>query len=122
MKCVSSTLGTVNSETDMSFKAKATELIEWAMTCGEGMEILPVWVMDTGRLTEKRPAYIKMAAPDDYVKNIRGDQPQDIYLVVKIPHAVHEKWANWSHQPEGIKRNTGNIIGDDPVVKDVEHE
>lgn len=100
----------------MSFKAKATELVTWTLTTQKDIEILPVWVMDTGRLNEKRPAYVKMAVPDDYVKNLKGDQPQDIYLMLKVPHDVHEEWVNWSSQPTGIQKATGNFIGDSAVV------
>jgi hypothetical protein len=94
----------------LSFKEKATELIEWSITCSEPMEVLPVWVLDTGRLNEKRPAYVKMAVPDDYVKNLKGDQPQDIYLLVKVPHDTHERWVDWSSQPSGIQKATGVFI------------
>lgn len=92
----------------MSFKEKSGGLIDWVrLVHPEAMEILPIWVMDTGRLTEKRPAYAKIAVPDDYVKNIKGDRPQDIYLLIKVPHAIHEEWVNWEHMPEGIKKATG---------------
>lgn len=95
----------------MSFKAKSTELVTWTLSNQKEIEILPVWVMDTGRLNEKRPAYVKMAVPDDYVKNLNGVDPQHIYLMVKIPYDVHEEWINWSSQPSGIRNATSTWIG-----------
>ena len=100
----------------MSFKAKATELVTWTLSNQKEIEILPVWVMDTGRLNEKRPAYVKMAVPDDYVKNLNGVDPQHIYLMVKIPYNVHESWVEWSSQLSGIRNATSTWIGEDPVT------
>lgn len=94
----------------LSFKEKSTELVSWTINNSKNLEILPVWVLDTGRLNEKRPAYLKMAVPDDYVKNLNGDQPRHIYLLVKINHEVHEEWVNWSSQPTGIQKATGVFI------------
>ena len=100
----------------MSFKKMSTDLVNWTLSNQREIEILPVWVMDTGRLNEKRPAYVKMAVPDDYVKNLTGVDPKHIYLMVKIPYEVHEEWINWSSQPEGIKKATSTWIGEDPVT------
>ncbi len=92
----------------MSFSDKAKELLQWVLTVDDKqMEVLPVWVTDTGRLNEKRPAYVKMAVPDDWVKNLNGHQPQDVYLMVRIPHEEHERYVTWSGSPDSIKQATG---------------
>ena len=92
----------------MSFKEKAKELIQWVLTVDDSnMEILPVWVLDSARLNTKRPAKITIAVPDDYVKNLNGLDLQDVYLMVKVPHATHEEFVNWSGQPDAIKKATG---------------
>lgn len=96
----------------MSFSKKAAELIDWVRVCYDWnkMDILPVWVLDSARLNPKRPANITMAVPDDYVKNLNGLDPHDIYLFIKIPHEVHEEFVNWSKQPDTIKKATGIYI------------
>lgn len=92
----------------MSFKEKAKELIQWVLTVDDSkMEILPVWVLDSARLNQKRPANITIAVPDDYVKNLNGLDQQDVYLMVKVPHVTHEEFVNWSGQPDAIKKATG---------------
>ena len=92
----------------MSFKEQAAELLDWVHVVEpESMDILPIWVLDSGRLNEKKPARLTIAVPDDWVKNLNGDQPQDVYLLVKVPHKTHEQFVNWSHQPDSIKRATG---------------
>lgn len=109
----------------MSFSKKAAELLDWVRVVEpESMEILPIWVLDSGRLNEKKPARLTIAVPDDWVKNLNGDQPQDVYLLVKVPHKTHEEFVNWSGQPDSVKRATGiqlehvrNKGGDDPVVE-----
>ena len=108
----------------MSFKEQAAELLDWVhLVEPESMDILPIWVLDSGRLNEKKPARLTIAVPDDWVKNLNGDQPQDVYLLVKVSHKTHEQFVNWNHQPDAIKRATGiqleqvrNKGGDDPVV------
>lgn len=97
----------------MSFSDKAKELLDWVRVVHlEKMEVLPVWVLDSARLNPKRPANITMAVPDDYVKNLNGLDPQDVYLFVKVPHEVHEEFVNWSKQPDAIKKATGIFIED----------
>lgn len=95
----------------MSFKKSAKELIEWAWLCADDeVEVLPVWVLDDARLNPKRPANITIAVPDEYVKNLRGDQPQDVYVLVRVKNKAHEEWAHLQAQPDAIKKATGIYI------------
>ena len=50
-------------------------------------------VMDSARQNAKRPAYLKLAVPDELVKALRGsaDRQQDMVLLVKIPKKVVER-------------------------------
>lgn len=98
----------------MSFRENAKSLIEWVFLCDDknDIELLPVWVLDSARLNPKRPANITIAVPDEYVKNLNGLDPQDVYVMVRVKHNVHEEWANLSKQPDGIKKATGIFIGD----------
>lgn len=95
----------------MSFKQSAKELIEWAWLCADDeVEVLPVWVLDDARLNPKRPANITIAVPDEYVKNLRGDQPQDVYVLMRVKNKAHEEWAHLQAQPDAIKKATGIYI------------
>ena len=60
----------------------------------ERVEALPVdrLVMDSARQNLKRPAYVKLAAPDDLVKTLRGDpNSRDLVLVVRVPREILER-------------------------------
>ena len=50
-------------------------------------------VMESARQNPKRPAYVKLAVPDEDVKALRGspDQRQDMLLLVRIPKEVQER-------------------------------
>jgi len=49
-------------------------------------------VTDSARRNEKRPAWLKIAVPDDMVKNVRGSQnARDLVLLVQIPREVLER-------------------------------
>ncbi len=49
-------------------------------------------VTDSARRNEKRPAWLKIAVPDDMVKNVRGSQKsRDLVLLVQIPREVLER-------------------------------
>ena len=61
----------------------------------ERIAVLPVdqLVMDSARGNDKRPAYVKLAVPDDMVKALRGaaDKSRDVFLLVSIPKEVRER-------------------------------
>jgi len=60
----------------------------------EKIELVPVekLVIDSARQNEKRPAYIKLAVPDEMVKSVRGKrQDRDVVLLVRIPNEVLDR-------------------------------
>ena len=102
----------------MSFKESARELIKWAwLVADDEVEVLPVWVLDSARLNPKRPANITIAVPDEYVKNLNGLDPQDVYVMVRVKHEAHEEWAKIQAQPDSIKKATGIWIQEDQNVR-----
>ena len=50
-------------------------------------------VMESARQNDKRPAYLKLAVPDEVVKALRGspDKRQDMLFLVSIPKEVQER-------------------------------
>lgn len=60
----------------------------------EKVEIVPLGelVLDSARKNDKRPAWVKLALPDEVVKNLRGRQ-QDLepVFLVRIPQEVSER-------------------------------
>ena len=50
-------------------------------------------LMDSARENDKRPAYVKLAVPDEMVKSLRGtaDKSRDVILLVAIPKEVRER-------------------------------
>ncbi len=58
------------------------------------VELAPIeeLLLDTARRNEKRPAYVKLAVPDEMVKALRGKRDRrDIVLLVRIPSEVQER-------------------------------
>ncbi len=48
--------------------------------------------LEMARQNSKRPAYLKLAVPDDLVKNLRGNPDhQDLVLLVRVPKAVLDR-------------------------------
>lgn len=57
----------------------------------EKIELVPVerLLIDSARQNEKRPAFMKLAVPDELVKSVRGKQEdRDVVLLVRIPKEV----------------------------------
>ena len=49
-------------------------------------------VMDSAREKATRPAYVKMAVPDEIVKSLRGSaDKRDLLLLVRVPREVLER-------------------------------
>ena len=61
----------------------------------ERVEIAPVeeLLMESARQNAKRPAYVKLAVPDEAVKALRGsaDRRQDLLLLVRVPKDIQER-------------------------------
>ena len=103
----------------MSFKDLSTDLIKWVINAHkDDLQVLPMWVMDFARLNEKRPAYLKVACPDDWVKNLGGVDHKDVYLMIRVPQEHHQVWLNAQASPGAIKsamdmvESGGDNIGD----------
>jgi len=49
-------------------------------------------LMDSARKNDRRPAYVKLAVPDEIVKALRGSREnQDLVLLVRIPADVSDR-------------------------------
>ena len=61
----------------------------------ERVETIPVreLVLDSARGNDKRPAYVKLAVPDEVVKALRGspDKSQHVMLLVSMPKEILER-------------------------------
>ena len=61
----------------------------------ERIAALPVeqLLMDSARENDKRPAYVKLAVPDEWVKSLRGpaEKSRDVFLLISIPKEVKER-------------------------------
>lgn len=61
----------------------------------ERVEAVPVdqVLMESARQNAKRPAYVKLAVPDDVIKALRGpsDKRKDLLFLVSIPKEVQER-------------------------------
>lgn len=57
----------------------------------ERVEMIPIGelVMESARRNEKRPAYLKLAVPDEVVKSLKGKAEEaDLVLLVRVPKEV----------------------------------
>ena len=57
----------------------------------ERIDVMPVdrLLQDSARQNQKRPAYLKLAVPDDVVKTLRGrEDARDLVVLVRIPKEV----------------------------------
>jgi hypothetical protein len=60
----------------------------------EQVEVVPMaeLAIDSARQNERRPAYVKLALPDEVVKQLRGGGAGgDLTLVVRVPRGVLER-------------------------------
>jgi hypothetical protein len=58
------------------------------------VELAPVQdlLLDSARQNDRRPAYVKLAVPDEVVKSLRGNRGnQDLILLVRIPAEVSDR-------------------------------
>src|SRR3982074_3145729 len=76
----------------------------------ERVEMLPLaeLVIESARQNDKRPAYVKIAAPDDMVKALKGPRgagPQHaLVLLVRVPREAVERAAGRIVQPAEVGR------------------
>jgi hypothetical protein len=58
----------------------------------EKVELMPMQelVLESARQNPKRPAYVKLAVPDEVVKGLKGGarEDHDLLLVVRVPREV----------------------------------
>ncbi len=60
----------------------------------ERVEAAPVGglLLDSARQNAKRPAYVKLAVPDELVKALRGSREQsDLVLLVRVPKEIQKR-------------------------------
>jgi hypothetical protein len=61
----------------------------------EKVQVTPVdqLLMESARQNDRRPAYLKLAVPDELVKSLRGapDKRHDLLLLVSIPKEVQQR-------------------------------
>lgn len=61
----------------------------------ERMEILPLdeLVLDSARSNDKRPAFLKIAVPDEAVKALRGPESrrERVYALVSFPREIEAR-------------------------------
>lgn len=59
----------------------------------EKLEAAPVQslLLESARQNPKRPAYLKLAVPDEVVKSVRGAAGGDLVLLVRLPKEVLER-------------------------------
>ena len=58
-----------------------------------GMVPLNEVLLDSARGNDKRPAFVKLAVPDEVVKSLRGsaEKTQNLYLLLSVPKDVMER-------------------------------
>lgn len=59
----------------------------------ERVEAIPIGrlLVESARQNPKRPAFVKLAVPDEIVKSVRGRAEGDLVLLVRIPREVVER-------------------------------
>ena len=73
----------------------------------ERTQVAPVeqLVIESARQNAKRPAWIKVAVPDELVKGLRGDKNTgDLLLLVQIPREVLDRSESRIVLPGEVRR------------------
>lgn len=73
---------------------KAEKLIEYLQKYKDLIEIVELEkvLVDSSRGKEGSPGSIKIAVPDEIVKNLRGDkEKKDLILLIRIPNDLKKK-------------------------------
>lgn len=80
----------------------AGSLLTWAIEKHRAdVENLPVISLMSGaaRKNDKRPARLDMHVPDEWVKNIAGDEAlRDVYVITRVPREHFEEWHREASQ------------------------
>jgi hypothetical protein len=74
----------------------------------ERTQVAPVeqLVIESARQNAKRPAWIKVAVPDELVKGLRGDKTtSDLLLLVQIPREVLDRSESRIVLPGEVRRS-----------------
>ena len=94
--------------TAMNAREEAIQALAFALEkYPERVEIagLRELLLDSARQNAKRPAYVKLAVPDEVVKALRGSrESDDMVLLVRIPKAVQERAESPIVLPGEIRR------------------
>jgi hypothetical protein len=73
-------------------------LLSYALeTYPDRVEIAPVdqLILEAARRNDKRPAYLKLAVPDEVVKQLRGPrQGHDLVFLLRVPREVAARAAS----------------------------
>lgn len=82
-------------EMEDSTQSHTTEALVYALeNHPQKVEVIELrrLVMESARQNPKRPAYIKLAVPDELVKGLRGSGTDgDLLLMVRVPREVLER-------------------------------
>lgn len=73
----------------------------------ERVEIVPLerLITESARRNEKRPAYVKLAVPDEVVKALRGrEDERDLVLLVRVPKEIIERVGSRIVLPGEVRR------------------
>ena len=89
------------SDPEVSARALAFALEKYPEQVG----ILPVasLVMDMARQNSKRPAYLKIAVPDEVVQDLRGSRESDMLLLVTVPRETADRAESPIVLPEEVR-------------------
>jgi hypothetical protein len=61
-------------------------------------------LMDSARQNAKRPAYVKLAVPDDFVKRLRGSvEGEEVVLLVSVPREVESRASSRIVLPNEVR-------------------
>jgi hypothetical protein len=73
----------------------------------ERTQVAPVeqLVIESARQNAKRPAWIKVAVPDELVKGLRGKNTSDLLLLVQIPREVLDRSESRIVLPGEVRRS-----------------
>ncbi len=73
---------------------KLEKLLKYFQTHPNSIEIVEIQeiLMDSTRGNDKKPGILKIAVPDEIVKNLRGEpEKRDILLIMRIPNEIKKK-------------------------------
>lgn len=100
-------------------KFVAGSLLTWTIDkYREDVEILPVMMLlrEVARKNDKRPAKIEMHAPDEWVRNLTGEEDlRDVYLISRVPREHFQAWHAASQEATKAAEELNQSAPTDPV-------